>query len=192
MQIFHGFPAAPLSTESTLTIGIFDGVHRGHQMLIGRALQAARAAQRVCGVMTFHPHPVEVLAPHKSLRYLSDLETRARLIAALGVDYFCVVPFTPEVARTVARDFVTMLLERLRLRELVIGHDFTLGYQRQGNAAFLRELGEEWGFAVQVVEPLLLGGEIVSSTRIRRLLSEGRLAEARELLGYPIQDAEGA
>ena len=186
MQIFHGLPNSPLPTESTLTIGIFDGVHRGHQMLIGRTVQAARAAQRLCGVMTFHPHPIEVLAPDKPMHYLSDIGTRAQLIEALGVDYFCIVPFTTEVAQTLARDFVATLLKRLQLRELVIGHDFTLGYKRQGNAAFLRELGEEWGFAVQVVEPLVLGGEIVSSTRIRRLLREGRLDEAQELLGHPL------
>jgi SHS2 domain-containing protein len=184
MQIFHGFPDSPLPTESTLTIGIFDGVHCGHQLLIGRAVQAARTAHRICGVMTFHPHPVEVLAPDKPMRYLSDIETRARFIAALGVDYLCIAPFTTEVAHTLARDFVVMLLERLKMRELVIGHDFTLGYKRQGNAAFLRELGAEWGFAVQVIEPLMMGGEIVSSTRIRRLWREGRLSEVNELFGH--------
>jgi riboflavin kinase/FMN adenylyltransferase len=186
MQIFHGLPGSPLATESTLTIGVFDGVHRGHQMLLQRALRTARAAQQTCGVMTFHPHPIEVLAPDKPMHYLSDIETRARLIEALGVDYLCIMPFTAEIARTLARDFVALSLARLQIRELVIGHDFTLGYKRQGDAVFLRELGAEWGFAVQVVEPLLLGGEIVSSTRIRRLLREGRLDEANELLGHPL------
>lgn len=184
MQIYHGLPASPLPSESTLTIGVFDGVHRGHQLLIGHTLRHAREMQRLCGVLTFDPHPVEVLAPDARIQYLSDIDERARLIEQLGADYFCVIPFTVETSQTSARDFVRPLLDRLRMRDLFIGYDFTLGHRRQGNAEFLRALGAEWGFTLTVVEPLVVDGAIVSSTRIRKLLSEGKVEKAARLLGH--------
>ena len=186
MQIFHELPDAPLRAESALTIGVFDGVHRGHQALIAMARERAREARRLCGVMTFDPHPVEVLAPNTRIGYLSDLDERVRQFEAFGADFCCIIHFTKQTAATSARDFVHPLLETLRMRNLVIGHDFTLGHKRQGNAAFLRDLGAEWGFSLDVIEPLRADGDIISSTRIRKLVEAGDVEAAARLLGHPL------
>src|SRR5438034_408776 len=185
MQVFFELPEIPLTKESTLTIGVFDGVHRGHQRLIDETLRRARAAGRLCGVLTFDPHPVEVLAPQVHIRYLSTIEQRARWIEHRGVDFLYVEHFTHEVSQLSARDFVRPLVDQFHMRELVIGYDFTLGHKRQGDADYLRALGAEWGFSVEVVPPLKVNGEIVSSTRIRKLLAEGRVREALEPWGQP-------
>ncbi|MBI1802572.1 MAG: archease [Chloroflexi bacterium] len=184
MRIFHGLPDTALDAESTLTIGVFDGVHTGHRRLIETALQSARQSNRLCGVVTFDPHPVAVLAPSVQILSLTNLAERARLIEQIGVDFLCIIHFTVETSQTRAPDFVRQLFERLMMRELVIGHDFTLGHKRQGNAAFLRALGNQWGFTVQVVEPFLLDGEVISSTRIRALLAGGQIEAAARLLGH--------
>lgn len=182
MQIYDELPDA-LTEESTLTIGVFDGVHRGHQQVIHRAVQRARGSRRLCGVLTFDPHPVEVLAPHVDLRYLTTIPERARLIEALGADFVYLIRFTHAVSQMSARDFVRPLVDRLRMRDLVIGHDFTLGHKRQGDAAFLRALGVEWGFTLEVVPPVMMDGRIVSSTRVREALAGGRIGDALALLG---------
>ena len=147
-------------------------------------LARARESGLTSGVMTFDPHPVEVLAPHVQLRYLTGMAERASLIEATGADVLYVVPFTTLTARTPAREFVRPLVETLGMRALVIGYDFTLGHQRQGNAQFLQQLGEEWGFSVDVLDPVSVDGGIVSSTRIRKLLAAGEVAEAARLLGH--------
>ena len=183
MEIFGELPDQPLPRESALTIGVFDGVHCGHQSLIGRAVARARQAGRVCGVLTFDPHPVEVLAPQADIRYLTTIQERVRLIEGLGADFVYVVHFTREVSQQSARDFVRPLVDRLSMRDLVIGYDFTLGHKRQGDAAFLRALGAEWGFALEVVPPAVVAGQVVSSTRIRQALGAGRIDDALVLLG---------
>ena len=184
MRVLKGLPSPPPDIDCALTIGAFDGVHSGHRALIARTLERAREGRRACAVLTFEPHPVEVLAPQVRLHYLTGAAERARLIEAAGADMLYIVPFTEETARTPARDFVRPLLEVLRMRALVIGYDFTMGYKRQGNTQFLQQLGEEWGFGVDVLEPVVVDGEIVSSTRIRKLLEGGSLESATRLLGH--------
>ncbi len=183
MEIYRGIPDFTFESETAMTIGVFDGVHIGHQALIQQTLQRARETNRLCGVMTFDPHPVEVLAPHVQLRYLTSMPERAQLIERLDVDFLCIIPFSVETSRTSAADFVRPLFERLRMRELMIGDDFTLGHNRQGDANFLRALGRAWGFKLEVVAPVHLDGEIVSSTRIRASLREGKVQAATDMLG---------
>ena len=185
MQIYYGIPETPLTGESTITIGVFDGVHFGHQALIARAAQRARESEWLCGVLAFDPHPAEVLAPQTEIRHLTTVAERAQLISRLGVDFLCVIAFTLETSRMSARDFVRPLVDRLKMRHLVIGHDFALGHKRQGDENYLRALGGEWGFQVEAVDAVQADGGTVSSTRIRRLLSEGRIAEVNRLLGHP-------
>ena len=184
MKVLEGLPAHSLDMDCAVTIGAFDGVHVGHRALIARTLARAREGGRTCAVLTFEPHPVEVLAPQVHLRYLTGAAERARLIEAAGADVLVILPFTAETAGTPAREFVRPLLDLLRMRALVIGHDFTLGYKRHGNAQFLQQLGTEWGFSVDVLEPVMVDGEIVSSTRIRKLLDGGSLEAATRLLGH--------
>jgi riboflavin kinase/FMN adenylyltransferase len=193
MQIYYGLPDPPLDTDSTITIGVFDGVHRGHAALIGRTIERARAAGRLAGVVTFDPHPVEVLSPAVRLGYLTTIPERARLVEALGADFFVVMPFTHALSQTSARDFVRPLFEQLHMRGLVIGHDFTLGYKRQGDEAFLRALGAEWGFELEAIRAVQLDDAVSSSTRIRRLIGAGQIATANLLLAreYTLDGALG-
>ena len=194
MQIYYGLPDNPLDSETAITIGVFDGVHRGHAALIGWTIEKAREAGRHAGVVTFDPHPVEVLSPGARLGYLTSIPERARLIETLGADFVVILPFTRALSQTTARDFVRPLFERLRMRGLVIGHDFTLGHKRQGNEAFLRALGAEWGFEVEAIAAVQLGDAVSSSTRIRRMIGAGRIADANLLLAraYALDGALGA
>lgn len=184
MQIIRALEQATLPGPSHVTIGGFDGVHRGHQYLIGRMVGAAREAGRLAVALTFDPHPGAVLGRSPAAA-LSTVEERAALLDRLGVDLLAVLPFTPALAGTSAARFVDLLRRRLGMIELWAGPDFALGHRREGNIAYLQRLGAEQGFAVQVVEPLRWGGEVVSSTRIRAALTAGDVAEANGCLGRP-------
>jgi riboflavin kinase/FMN adenylyltransferase len=166
-----------------LTIGVFDGVHTGHQTLIRDLTAAAHQAGATAVVLTFHPHPAETLRGPVRSFYLSTPEEKAALIAPLGVDLLITQPFDQRTAQTSARDFVLKLRERLGLEQLWVGADFALGHNREGTVPVLRTLGEELGFEVKVVHAIQQGGEVVSSSRIRSLLAEGDVAAAARLLG---------
>lgn len=168
-----------LFTPAYLTIGAFDGVHRGHQALIGGMVQAAHAANQAAVVVTFYPHPSVVLRGRRPSFYLSTPEDKASHLAALGVDALVVQPFDAAFALVTATDYVAQLHHHARLSQLWCGADFALGHQRQGDVAFLRALGVD----VRVVEPTLFDGEIISSTRIRQCLRDGAVEQARRYLG---------
>jgi len=186
MDIYDGFPSTPFRDPVYLTIGNFDGVHRGHQMLVSELAQAAHEAGGPAGLLTFEPHPIAVLRPHLSVPRLTSNDERAELLTALGLDFVVVYPFTRETADTSASDFIAALTTNLPLRELWVGPDFALGRGRDGNTEQLTALGEEMGFAVRVLPPFDWRGEPVRSSRIRTLLAdEGAVAEAAALLGRP-------
>jgi len=185
MHVFHGLPSPPPPCPTLLTIGNFDGLHLGHQALIKEMLEAARSQQRWAGVLTFDPHPLTVLAPERPLSFLTSLAERLQLFAALALDFVVIHLFDRTVARTPAREFVTALRERLRLTELWVGPDFSLGHRQQGDVTALRALGQELGFALRVVPHFCWDGQSVRSTRIRALLQEGDVQEAAVLLGRP-------
>jgi riboflavin kinase/FMN adenylyltransferase len=171
--------------DHALSIGVFDGVHRGHQMLIRRMQSAAAQRGLTAGVLTFHPSPVTVLRPDVPFVYLDSLERRLQQLNALGVDFVSVLEFTRELSQVTAEDFVTMLVEEARMRLLVVGEDFALGKGREGTVARLTELGAQRGFEVIGV-PLLTEGEgHVSSTRIREALAAGEMEKVAELLTRP-------
>jgi riboflavin kinase/FMN adenylyltransferase len=191
MEVIDDLAKAGLQHETNLTIGAFDGVHRGHQALISGVVAGARATGRLAGVITFHPHPAMALAPHRAPPYLTTPGEKMALLEGLGVDLVVLLTFDAEVASTPARDFVEMLSRHLRLRELWVGADFALGRNREGDVACLRKLGRELGYDVHVVDPLIVDGQAVSSSRIRRLLLEGHVEEAARLLGrYPSLSGE--
>jgi riboflavin kinase/FMN adenylyltransferase len=186
MDILDDLSRAHLRRGTVLTIGTFDGVHRGHQALIGQVVTRARETDRLAAVLTFHPHPAAVLAPDRAPRYLTTPGEKIALLEGLGVDLVVLLPFNRQVANTSARDFVEALARHLRLRELWIGADFALGHNREGDIPRLRELGQEMDYEVHVVEAIAEQGSIISSSRIRELLGKGRIAEATKLLGrYP-------
>ncbi|HID61298.1 MAG TPA: bifunctional riboflavin kinase/FAD synthetase [Anaerolineae bacterium] len=186
MQIIDDLSQVHLDKDTILTIGAFDGVHRGHQYLIGQLLQKARQTHRLAGLITFHPHPSAVLSPGNPTRYITTPGEKAALLERLGLDIVAILSFNREMARTSARRFIEMVCQQLRMTELWVGEDFALGYGREGTPDVLRALGQEMNFSIKIINPLVWKGEIISSTRIRSLLFKGQIREAAELLGrYP-------
>lgn len=191
MQVLDDLTKVCLRQETVLTIGAFDGVHRGHQALIGAAVERARATGRLAGLITFHPHPVVVLAPERAPRYLTTPGEKIALLDGLGVDLVVLLPFTRQVAAMSAREFMRQISRHLLPREIWIGVDFALGRNREGNASHLQSLGKELAYSVHVVEPVHYQQAAISSTRIRGFLHDGHVEEAAELLGrYPSLSGE--
>ena len=175
---------AALGRPTALTIGVFDGVHRGHQAVLRHVVETARAHDLSAAAITFHPHPKQVLRPDLTTEYVTSLEDRLSLMSDLGLDSVATVSFTSEFAQTDATDFVRLLVEEFQLKRLVIGEDFALGRQRGGDPETLSALGQELGFEVDVIELLSSDAtDKVSSTQIRQSLSEGDVAEVAQLLG---------
>lgn len=191
MDIIDNLTKANLRQETILTIGTFDGVHRGHQALIGAVVERARATGRLAALITFHPHPAMVLAPERAPRYLTTPREKMVLLEGLGIDLVVLLPFNRQMAAMSARGFMEKSSRHLRLRELWIGADFALGRNREGDMSHLRQLGQDLGYDLRVSEPVLGAEEIISSSRVRSLLSEGRVDEAAGLLGrYPSLSGE--
>ena len=173
--------AAP-SRETVLTIGVFDGVHLGHRHLLRRLTQLA-GNQYLPAVVTFTNHPASVLHLDFEVRYITTPTQKGQLLQQLGIGLVVPLEFTPELAQVTAREFVTMLFQSLRLKGLVVGPDFALGHNREGNSTVLRQLGEELGFWVETVEPLALDGELVRSRRVRDAIGLGDVTAVARLLG---------
>lgn len=176
-----------LDLPACVTIGAFDGVHRGHQTLIGAMRERASGTGRATVVLTFFPHPSVVLRGRRPSFYLSTPEEKAAYLAALGVDALVTHPFNHDVAAIRAADFVERLVTHARLTELWCGADFALGHGREGNVEFLRALGEQRGFTVHVMPPVLIDGEVISSSRIRQTLRDGAVEQATRYLGRPFR-----
>ncbi len=176
---------AGLDKDTALTIGVFDGVHRGHLYLLDALRERAVARGLAVGVITLHPHPALVLDPRASIAYLTSLEERVRLLRESGVDFALPLTFTPEVARLTAAEFAAALQERLRMRFLLVGPDFALGRGRQGDATTLAEIGRQMGFEVESLAPLVENGIVVSSSAIRAALEAGDIDTVNDLLGRP-------
>jgi riboflavin kinase/FMN adenylyltransferase len=170
--------------NSWLTIGVFDGVHRGHQEIVGALTSGARATRSAAVVVTFWPHPATVLG-RGLLRCLTTDEERAQLLGSLGVDVVITHAFGTDVAATSAKDFVASLQRRLDFRHLLIGYDFALGRDREGNRGRLTEIGHALNFSVEVIPALADESGVISSTEIRKLVATGDVAEAAKLLGRP-------
>ena len=171
--------------ETLLTIGVFDGVHLGHKFLISKLVSLAAQQNLLSCVITFRQHPRDLLSPKTKLLYLSTLPEREQLLKNEGVDIVVALSFNRELAKLSARQFVSLLQKHLKMRGLVIGPDFTLGRDREGDAALLRSLGEEMGFSVTIVAPKTIDGEVASSTVIRQALADGNMEKVTRLLGRP-------
>lgn len=184
MQHLPSLHAAQVQ-NAWLTIGVFDGVHLGHQKLIRELTTGAHAQGAPAVVISFFPHPAEVLRGPLGAFYLTNPEEKSDLLASLGVDILITHPFTKETSLTSARDFVLQLRSHLGLRNLIVGHDFALGHNREGTLPVLRSLGSELGFEVHPFEAVSLNGEIVSSSHIRNLLQAGDVQTAARFLGRP-------
>lgn len=173
--------------KACVTIGNFDGVHFGHQQLFARVVENARKRGGTSVAITFDPHPLQVLLPG-GIKLISTCDQKIELIEMAGIDVLLIIPFTREFARTTAESFVAdLLVKRIGLQELVVGYDYAFGKGRSGNIDFLKKQGESYGFPVTVIEPYYEQNELVSSSKIRQLVVDGKMAEARSLLGRHYQ-----
>lgn len=192
MEIFEGHRALfrPL-VRAAVTIGNFDGVHRGHQELLSRALQAAARLGGDAVAMTFEPHPAAYLAPEKTLPRLTSVGRKQELFAEAGMSATVVETFDASFAKLSAREFEEQVLHQsLGAEHVVVGHDFGYGRGREGNLDSLRAAGERLGFAVEIIEPVLVDGIRASSSEVRNALIAGDLPRAQALLGRPY-DVDG-
>ena len=184
MQIFRNLKEAQVDEPTVLTIGTFDGLHLGHRHLMDQLKTAAQHHQAQSAVISFHPRPKAVLAPHLSANdYLSTDRERIALFETLGIDILVLMPFSLELAQTRAHDFMKLLVNRLNIVELWAGHDFALGKNREGNIKKLTVLGQEFNYTIQEFDPFFIEGQIVSSTRVRQAIIAGEVREAAHLLG---------
>ena len=185
MQRWRGVTSAPPGWgRCVVTIGVFDGVHRGHQLIVGRAVDKARELGLPSVVLTFDPHPSEVVRPGSHPPMLTSQQHRADLLEALGVDVVCVLPFTREFSRLTPDEFVhAVLVENLHARAVVVGENFRYGYRAAGDLDLLAATGRRFGFTVEGV-PLLGSGETTwSSTYVRSCVQAGDVEAAAEVLG---------
>ena len=183
MSIEEDLSHLELDRDSTITVGVFDGVHRGHRHLIDQLVREARDDGALAGVVTFKNHPITVLRPGAKVRFLTDLDERVRLLRALGVDFVVPVRFDRELASLSARDFLLRLREKLRMRKLVVGPDFAMGRNRDGTLETLPAMGETVGFAFKSVDLMTDPAGVVKSTTIRNSIIEGDVSRAARLLG---------
>jgi riboflavin kinase/FMN adenylyltransferase len=179
-ELPHGLPS-PVAT-----IGNFDGIHLGHQALMRHLVQRTQAPGGTPAIVTFHPHPLQVLAPNNAPRQIQTLAQKVATLQSLGIELVVVIPFDRNFAEIKARDFaVSVLWEKLELSEIYVGPNFAFGHRREGSFSLLREIGEEKGFFVGKIPQVQFRGSRVSSTAVRQALMSGQVALARRLLGRP-------
>jgi riboflavin kinase/FMN adenylyltransferase len=183
MEIEQELASVAPQGETLLTIGVFDGVHAGHRYLLKKLHQRARERNLLSGVITFDPHPQSVLNPNSQLPRLTSLEDRINAFRELGINIVTVLTFTREIAQLSAREFLTLVKKHLKMRGIMVGPDFALGQGREGNIDMVRTLGHKMDFSVEIVSPLAINGEIVSSTLIRQALGQGDMRKVERLMG---------
>ena len=187
MRVLHSVEAlASVAGPTHLAIGVFDGIHVGHQAVMGQTVRNARQTGGSAIVVTFDPHPVRVLRPEKAPRLLTASEQKRRLMEELGLDAMLIIPFSHEFSRTAADVFIRQLhCAANGLHEICVGEGWRFGADRSGESCLLQSITQDLGIALNAVPPVLVGGRIVSSTRVRAALEGGNLHEASLLLGRP-------
>ena len=182
MRHYHSLEEISIQ-HAWLTIGVFDGVHRGHRQIIQKLVNEAHAHGEPAVVLTFFPHPATVLSGHE-IKCLTTPDERADLMGSLGVDYVITQRFTRDLSTATAYEYMDQLRQSLGLKRLLIGYDFALGKGREGNAARLAEIGQGMDYSVEIIPALSDESGVISSTEIRKLVSIGNVSEASKLLGY--------
>lgn len=184
MQVIQDLTETRLTEPTALTIGTFDGVHRGHQDLLDHLKATASKRKARTSVIAFHPRPKTVFVPHlHSNDYLTTPDERIALLASYGIDFLALIPFSRALSQMTAFDFVKLIVESLCVVELCVGYDFAMGKNREGNVEKLKALGQQFDYGVTIVEPFLLDGQVVSSTQVREELKSGNIRRAAYLLG---------
>ena len=186
MRLFHGTDNAEIARPTVLTLGVFDGLHLGHQLIVRTVVERARAVKSVPTVITFDPHPRAVRHPESAPPLLQTLDQKIEALGVLGVEQAIVIHFTRAFSQIRAEDFLRDVVEeRLHAKEVYLGRGFAFGHDREGNIKLLRKVSKRLGFFADEVPEVRLRGQRISSSRIRQLLSEGRVNLARRMLGRP-------
>ena len=186
MKIFHGTENANILRPTVLTLGVFDGLHLGHQQIRRTVVDRAMAVKSVATAITFDPHPRAVLYPESAPPLLQTLDQRLANLEVLGIEQAIVIPFTREFAGQPAEGFLSDIIhDRLHAKEVYLGKGFAFGKDRGGNIDLLRSMSEKLGFTADEIDEVQLRGLRISSSRIRKLLDEGRINLARRMLGRP-------
>lgn len=186
MKIFHGTENANIIRPTVLTLGVFDGLHLGHQRIMKTVADRAKAVNAIATAITFDPHPRAVLHPETAPPLLQTLDQRLANFEVLGIEQAIVIPFTREFAAQPAEDFLSAIVrDRLHAKEVYLGKGFAFGKGRGGNIELLREVSGKLGFVADEVEEVRVRGQRISSSKIRDLLAEGRINLARRMLGRP-------
>ena len=176
----------PSGVRATLSVGNFDGLHLGHRKILQQVVERARAAGTIAAVVTFDPHPLKVLRPAQAPPLVQTLGQRLAGIQSMGLDAAAVLHFDAALAALPATKFVTdVLVNSLRAATILVGQTFRFGHRQAGDVALLQELGAQLGFAVEIVPPVVVAGQAVSSTAVRRAVLDGRPGDAARLLGRP-------
>lgn len=174
--------------NTVVTIGNFDGVHKGHQALFQKVIERASDIGGTSLVITFDPHPIKVMSPERLKPLITGLEQKQELVADFGIDILLLIQFTLGFAALSAEDFVKdILIDRLGVQEIVVGYDYAFGHNRKGNIEILKEMGRRFHFTVHQVGPVYMGETLASSTSIRNLIMEGKISEVNQLLGREYQ-----
>lgn len=186
MRLFHGTDNANIQRPTVLTLGVFDGLHLGHQLIIRTVVDRAKAIGAVPTVITFDPHPRAVLHPASSPPLLQTLDQKVEAFGVLGIEQTIVIRFTEDFSLIPAQEFLRdTVKERLHAQEVYLGRGFAFGHNREGNIDLLKRVSQELGFAAAEVPEVRFRGQRVSSSRIRKLLVEGKVNLARRMLGRP-------
>jgi riboflavin kinase / FMN adenylyltransferase len=190
LEVFYSVPdwtaRFGADTKTALTVGSFDGIHLGHQKILRGVVERARATRALAAAVTFDPHPLKILRPAEAPPLISTLQQRLAGFEEIGLAAALILRFDLELSRLSPEEFVRrMLLDKLHLRSILVGGNFRFGHQQAGDAKRLAELGQRFGFAVRIVPPVIVRGQVVSSTAIRRAVYEGRVEQAARLLGRP-------
>jgi riboflavin kinase / FMN adenylyltransferase len=172
--------------RAALSVGNFDGLHLGHQKILRQVIERAQAQQAIAGVITFDPHPLKVLRPGQAPPLVETMNQRMEGFAAIGLEAALVLRFDRALAALSPEEFVRgVLVDELKTAAVLVGQNFRFGQRQEGNVETLAELGRRFGFSVQIVEPVMIDGEFVSSSGVRSAVAEGRVAHAARLLGRP-------
>ena len=183
MSLDEALSHLAVDRDSAITIGVFDGVHRGHRHLVSRLVEHALSSDSRACVVTFKNHPITVLKPETRVEFLTDLDERTRLLGHLGVDMVVPIKFDTQLAQLSSRDFLRVLYENLRMRHLVVGPDFAMGHNRDGTLETLPCIARHIGFSFNVVDLMTDPAGRVKSTTIRRQIADGDVSSAAKLLG---------
>src|SRR5437879_2257900 len=186
MRLFHGTENADIARPTVLTLGVFDGLHLGHQLIMKTVVDRARAIGAVPTVITFEPHPRAVLHPESAPPLLQTFDQKIEALGVLGIEQVIVIHFDQAFSEVRAEDFLRdVVVDRLHAKDVYLGRGFAFGHNREGNIDLLRRVSERLGFVADEVPEVRLRGRRIGSTRVRELLNQGRVNLARRMLGRP-------